>query len=78
MVWLQILATTIVCGAIISDVVKNNRQDDKYKTDCNSCAFMVRKNRWRLGEYKYHCRKYGGFDKPPIFCANHRKRSEEK
>ena len=78
MVWLQILATTIVCGAIISDVIKNNRQDDKYKTDCNYCAFLIRKNRWRLGEYKYHCMKHGGFDKQPIFCSDYKKRSEEK
>lgn len=78
MVWLQILATTIVCGAIISDVVKNNRQDNKYKTDCNFCAFLIRKNRWRLGEYKYHCMEHGGFDKQPIFCSDYKKRSEGK
>lgn len=76
MVWLQILATVVVCGAIIADVAKNNH--DKYKTDCNSCALLVRKNRWCLGEYKYRCRECGGFDKPPIFCADYRKRSEEE
>ena len=78
MVWLQILATTIVCGAIIADVVKNNRQDDKYKTDCNACAFLERKKHWNLDEYKYLCRKHGSFDKPPIICADYKKRSEEK
>lgn len=78
MVWLQIFATVVVCGAIIADVAKNNHQNNKYKTDCNSCAFLVRKDRWRLGEYKYHCREHGGFDKPPIFCADYRKRSTDE
>ena len=78
MVWLQILATTIVCSAIIADITKNNRQDDKYKTDCNSCALLERKRHWNLKEYKYYCRKNGCFDNKPIFCADYRKRSEEK
>lgn len=77
MVWLQIFATVIVCGAIIADVAKNERRDEQCKTDCNSCAFLVRKNRWRLGEYKYHCREHGGFDKPPIFCGDYRKRNTD-
>ena len=74
MIWLQILATTIVCGAIITDVVKNNYQDNEYKTDCNSCAFLERKKHWNLNEYKYLCRKHGGFDKPPIICADYKKK----
>ena len=78
MVWLQIFATIIVCSAIVADVAKNNHQDDKYKTDCNSCALLKRKNHWRFGEYKYRCREHGSFDKPPIFCADYKKRSEEK
>jgi len=77
MIWLQIVTTVVVCGAIITDVVKNNHQDDKCKTDCDSCAFLRQKNR-RFGEYKYRCREHGGFDKPPLFCADYKKRNEEK
>lgn len=78
MVWLQILATVVVCGAIIADVAKNNHQNDKYKTDCNSCALLRQKNRWSSSNFNYCCREHGGFDKPPIFCADYRKRSEEE
>ena len=78
MVWLQILATVVVCGAIIADVAKSRHRDEQCKTDCNSCALLKRKKRWNWGEYKYHCREYGSFDKPPIFCADYRKRSKEE
>ncbi|MBR6253170.1 MAG: hypothetical protein IKR04_04980 [Clostridia bacterium] len=78
MVWLQIVATAIVCGAIIVDVAKNNHQDNNYKTDCNFCALLERKNHGGLSEFKYICKEHGGFDKPPIFCADYKKRNEEK
>lgn len=79
MVWLQILATVVVCGAIIADVVKNEHRDEQGKTDCNSCAFLKQKKKpQNCDEYKYHCSKYGRFDKPPIFCADYRKRSDEE
>lgn len=78
MVWLQILATVVVCGAIIADVAKSEHRDEQHKTDCNSCALLKRKKRWSLGDYKYRCRENGGFDKMPIFCADYRKRSEKE
>lgn len=78
MVWLQILTAVTVCGAIIVDVAKNNRQDDKCKTDCNSCAFLKRRDHRSWSEFEYHCEKYNDFDKQPIFCAYYRKRSEEE
>lgn len=78
MVWLQILATVVACGAIIADVAKSEHRDEQCKTDCNSCALLKRKKHWNWGEYKYHCSEYGSFDKPPIFCADYRKRSKEK
>lgn len=83
--WLQIVISAIICGIIIldvvtivADVVQNNRQNNKYKTDCNSCALLEWKKYWGFGEYKYHCREHGSFNKPPIFCADCKKRSEEK
>ena len=78
MVWLQILATVVVCGAIIADVAKSEHRDEQCQTDCNSFALLKRKKRWNWGEYKYHCMEYGSFDKPPIFCADYRKRSKEE
>ena len=77
MIWLQIVATVVVCGAVIADAVKNNYQDDKCnKTDCNFCAFLKQKNRWSSGLFNYYCKEHGGFDKSPIFCADYRKRNE--
>lgn len=77
MIWLQILATAVVCGAIIADAAKSKHRDEQYKTDCNSCALLERRTRRSWNEFEYHCEKYYGFDKPPIFCADYRKRSEE-
>ena len=78
MVWLQIFATVVVCGAIIADVAKSEHWNEQCKTDCNSCAFLKRRDHRSWSEFEYHCEKYNGFDKPPIFCADYRKRSEEK
>lgn len=77
MVWLQILATVVVCGAIIADVAKSEHRDEQCQADCNSCAHLRHKEHWSLCGYKYHC-KYGVFDKPPIFCADYRKRNKEE
>ena len=78
MVWLQILATVVVCGAIIADVAKSEHRNEQCQTDCNSCAFLKQKKHRSLDEYAYRCENHGGFDKPPIFCADYRKRSEEE
>lgn len=78
MVWLQVFATTVVCGEIIADVIKSKHQDEQYQTDCDSCVFLKQKTRWSWDEFKYHCKKHYGFDKPPIFCADYQKRNEEK
>ena len=78
MVWLQIFATVVVCGAIIADVAKSEHWNEQCKTDCNSCAFLKRRDHRSWSEFEYHCETYHGFDKPPIFCAAYRKRSEEK
>jgi len=42
MVWLQILATVVVCGAIIADVAKSRHRDEQCQTDCNSCALLIK------------------------------------
>lgn len=78
MVWLQILATVVVCGAIIADVAKSEHRDEQCQTGCNSCALLKQKEHWSLCGYKYLCSKYGSFDKPPIFCTDYRKRSDEE
>ena len=78
MVWLQILATVVVCGAIIADVAKNNSRDDQCKIDCESCDHLIQKNRKSLDRFRYYCAKHRCFDKAPLFCTDYRKRSEEE
>ncbi len=77
MIWLQILTTVVVCGAIITDVIKN-KHNKQYQTDCNSCVFLKQRTCPSLTTFEYRCAKYHGFDKPPIFCADYKKRSEEE
>lgn len=78
MAWLQVFATIVVCGAIIADVVKNKHNNKQYHTDCNSCVYLKQRTCPSLTIFEYHCEKYHGFDKPPIFCADYKKRNEEE
>lgn len=73
MIWMQIVATTVFCGAIIFETLKNYK---KKPALCDSCKYLTRKGGGSL--WKYHCGNgYGeNFDKPPEYCVNYKRREE--
>lgn len=73
MIWLQITATVIVCGAIIVDVVKGNRKP----SICDSCRNLQRKNS-RSRYWKYECTENYGLDHAPEFCSDYKPRDKEE
>lgn len=74
MIWLQVLATAVFCGAVIYETVKNSKK----VPPCETCKHLKRKGG---GFWKYVCDKpvdyfLKEFDKPPEYCVNYESRED--
>ena len=74
MIWLQVLATAVFCGAVLTETFKSNKK----KIPCDTCEHLRRKGG---GYWKYECsmpvNSYSHeFDKPPEYCVNYESRED--
>lgn len=73
MIWLQVLATAVFCGAVLTETFKSNKK----KIPCDTCKHLLKKGG---GVWKYYCGNpvlYSGeFDKPPEYCVNYESRED--
>ena len=74
MIWIQALSALTVCGAIVADVVMNNRKQKSHL--CDYCINLKRKD---PSQYlKYDCTQYGKFKSCPEFCGYYKLRPKEE
>lgn len=72
MAWMQIMVVTIVCTAILIDVIKGNEK----QSQCDRCKRLKRKG-GRSFMWKYDCDMIGNFDKPPEYCRGYEPREDD-
>lgn len=67
---IEAAAFLVVMVIVAIKISKANR----FKSSCDTCSHLVRKNRWSFSECRYECDRRIDFNIPPRYCRNYRER----